>query len=128
MVPRTSSKECCVLQMTLLIKNVKGSSGSKLPNNMSWLAGYMGCLELQHQPVRCSNLDCSRRSNRIIGCHVTQVNVSKTQYIVPLCDICNNVSNTDIMRISEEATPLVPVVLGIRKRYKNINHRKTTNR
>ena len=73
--------------MAILVKNLKGTSGKKLPS------GYYRWLDFWERKKRwtpgyCRNIACTRSAEK--GGHIIVGNTDKKEYIVPICSSCNN--------------------------------------
>ena len=88
------------------VKNLKGSTtpACKCSSFLCHWENYSGT-----SATICSRLRCSETKNlggaHVIKCHG---NAYSTQYIVPLCPICNNPNNTDCFYLKSNVE-LAPV-------------------
>lgn len=96
--------------MLYKVKNLNGTSDSKLP------AGYSSCLDFwekilswdkpfRSSTTKCHNIRCNEKDN-LNGAHVKLVEGGDEWYIVPLCTSCNTGLKNAVFSVDG---PLVPV-------------------
>lgn len=80
-----------------LVKNINGSSDNNPPDGFDSWKEYWESRK-GRRFSRCSNLSCSSAAE--VGAHVKKAFGTNEWYIVPLCNSCNNPSNTDAFEVN----------------------------